>query len=278
MPAFTTNRDTRTTTAAAASTTPAHTTEWRVSWADSLLLLVPGLAALHLVAPSGKTLLELALAATLLVLVTVRAARRGMWMRRGARVPYLKIAERRDVMAAGDVLLQQAIADRRPLSVAVLELHDLPEVRRLFGRQLASQVLARTARSLRAVAGPKGLVMRTSPTQFTLVVPGVDDEAVLLSLRTVFGEACCIEEDSDADEVVLLPHFHVATVQPGCGSVEPVYAILCERLLPSLHGAHPRWRGGPAAEVSQPVSLGPQSLGSDVAPAVYVPTLPLPLR
>lgn len=254
-----------------------------LGWLERFVLLVPGIAAIHLFVPPGATALQFALIALLVAAVAGWAARRqrggaGSWFGRGRAPHQLQFASREGLLDVGNQLLQQAQADRRPLSVAVLELSDLPELHRLFGRRLAQQVLLRTGRKLRAVAGPKGLAARTSPTQFTLVLPGVDEDAVLLSLRTVFGEACCIEDDGNADEMVLLPQFEVATIEGSHDSIEPVYEALCGKLFFAQH--RERTRTQPASEhclQSRPAPASqPQELHA-LPPAAYVPTVPLPL-
>lgn len=250
-------------------------TAGRNRWLEPLALLVPGVAGIHLLAPRGGALIELALVALLVAAVAMWASspRRGA----GAKSARLQLVSREQLVQASEPVLRQAVADRRPLSVAVLELADLPELRRLFGRTLARKMLTRTAWKLRAVAGPKGLALRTSHTRFALVVPGVDAEAVLSSLRTVFGEACCIEDEGDVEEVVLLPQFHVATVDGDDVSIEPVYQGLCEKLvLRPRRSTQPRQEE--EARDSLPALLTEPADDHDrAASTAYDPTLPLPL-
>lgn len=254
-----------------------------IGWLERIVLLVPGIAAIHLFVPPGATSLQFVLIALLVAAVAGCAARRpragaGGWFGRRRAAQQLQFASREGLLDAANQLLQQARADGRPLSVAVLELSDLPELHRLFGRRLAQQVLIRTGRKLRAVAGPKGLAARTSPTQFTLVLPGVDEDAVLLSLRTVFGEACCIEDDGNSEEVVLLPQFEVATMAGNDASIEPVYEALCGKLFFAQHRESTRAQH--ALEhclQSRPALLSQPPEAHSLPPAAYVPTVPLPL-
>jgi GGDEF domain-containing protein len=176
-------------------------------------------------------------------------------------------------LPAAEGMLEQAVADRRPLSLALVELHDLPELHRLFGRSMADRVLARAGRQLRAVAGGKGLAVRTSATQFTLVLPGFQADAVRLALSTVFGDACCIEDDGGCEEMVLLPRFVVATLTDSGESLAQSHGRLCGELAVADDRRASLPVSGDEASGSRPAAAGQHRV-----PPVYVPTVPLPLR
>jgi GGDEF domain-containing protein len=250
-----------------------------------LLLLLPALAVLHWLPSSGATGVEVLLLAVLAVclLAWSTSALRRLCQLNPRIEPcqgvasHLRIVSAKGVLIAAKGMLEQAVADGRPLSIAVLELHDLPELQKLFGSGMAARVLTRASKKLRAVAGAKGLAMRTSRTQFTLVLPGLEADSVRLALRTVFGAACCIEDDA-AEEIVLLPDFAVETLTSANASIAQSYDRLCDNLAAEQRHAKRPTPGAPrrAAPSSDPL---PQSSARQhlVAP-VHVPTVPMPLR
>ena len=169
--------------------------------------------------------------AALLAVAGVVAGRR-LAMRRGqlpgnAAPPLnVELFSRQAVIAAGDRMLEACRARRHPLSVAVVELSDLPEVHALFGATLAEQVARRVGVRLQAVAAGRGLAERTSPTQFSVLLPGMEPAAARRALHAAFGDAGAIDYECGRDELVLLPDFHVAEVPDGAGVLD-IYAHVC---------------------------------------------------
>ena len=255
----------------------------RATWRRSgLLLLLPALALAAAQAPSAAAEAALPLLAVLSAGLLVGSSRALRWLsmlnplRTGrANASPLRIVGTAGWLAAADGMLEQAVADRRPLSLALVELHDLPELHRLFGRSMADRVLARAGRQLRAVAGGKGLAVRTSATQFTLVLPGFQADAVRLALSTVFGDACCIEDDGGGEEMVLLPRFAVATLTDSGESLAQSHGRLCGELAVTTPDDRRASLSVPGDEASGP---RPAAAGQHRVPPVYVPTVPLPLR
>ena len=248
-----------------------------------LLLVLPALALVHVMSPSNATEAGLMVLAVVATSLLVGAGGVPRWLstlnplnrRGGANPSHLRIVGTQGWLPVADGMLEQAMADRRPLSIAVLELHDLPELHQLFGRAMANRIVIRVSRKLRVVAGGKGLAVRTSRTQFTLVLPGLEADAVRLALSTVFGEACCIEDDAGADEMVLLPRFEVATLSGTGECIRSGHQRLCEAVA--------AWQGEGrcASSTPRPEPTGPlpaPATEHHLARSVYVPTVPLPLR
>jgi GGDEF domain-containing protein len=250
---------------------------------SGLLLLLPALAVADVPSSSAAAEAALPLLAGLAACLCIGSSRALRWLavlnplaRTGrANASPLRIVSTAGWLPAANGMLEQAVADRRPLSLALVELHDLPELHQLFGRGMANRVLARVGRQLRVVAGGKGLAVRTSATQFTLVLPGFQADAVRLALSTVFGDACCIEDDGGCEEMVLLPRFAVATLTGSDESVTQSHRRLCSELAVTLSDDQAASWSVPYDETPGPRPGPPEQ---DRPRPVYVPTVPLPLR
>lgn len=161
------------------------------------------------------------------IFIRRRLAMRGGGLPGNALPPMnVELFSRQAVVTAGDRMLQACRARRCPLSVAVVELRDLPEVHALFGATLAEQVARRVAVRLQALAADRGLAERTSPTQFSVLLPGMDAAAARRALHAAFGDAGAIDYECGRDELLLLPDFHVAEV-PDSACVLDIYAHVC---------------------------------------------------
>lgn len=191
------------------------------------------------------------------------ASRRIAWqwrpaLRKSASGSRMDPFSRKAVIAAGNRMLKACRRGKRPLTVAVVELSDLPEVHSLFGSDVAGQITRRMAVRLQALATDRGLAERTSPTQFTMLLPGMEAAAARRALQAMFGEGGCVEYegDGDGDELVLLPEFRVAEVPEHHTSILESYASV---------------RAGAAK------SRAPALAAQPAAAQAYVPTVPVPL-
>lgn len=92
-----------------------------------------------------------------------------------------------------------------PGCLVVFELDDMAELTSLYGNACALHAAAELGRLLWCVAGRDGLVARTGPVQFALLMPGRDEQAAMAALKEVLGWPCRVEMDLGGDEVVLLP-------------------------------------------------------------------------
>lgn len=167
----------------------------------------------------------------------------------------IELFSRKAVVGAGNRMLKSCRRHARPLTVAVVELSDLPEVHSLFGSDVAGQITRRMAVRLQAIATDRGLAERTSATQFTVLLPGMEAETARRALHAVFGQAGCVEYECGDDELVLLPEFHVAQVPEHHASILETYTSLYAGRRKVL---------APAAGPSSPVQA-------------YAPTVPIPL-
>lgn len=175
--------------------------------------------------------------------------------RQGAAGSRIELFSRKAVVKAGNRMLKACRGDERPLTLAVVELSDLPEVHSLFGRDVAGQITRRMAVRLQAIATDHGLAERTSATQFTVLLPGMEAATARRALRAVFDVGGCVEYECDGDELVLLPEFHVAQVPDHHASILETYASAC-------------------AGVARARRPEPGRPGSAQA---YAPTVPIPL-
>lgn len=123
-------------------------------------------------------------------------------------------------------MLRRSRRDNHPLSVLVFALNDLPELECVFGSRVAKEAVAKMTAKLERMATRKGLVLRTGPTIFTVLLPSVSRDSALAAIHATLGQACCIEFDAGGDEIVLVPEFLVQTM---CDtrSLEEVYDGLC---------------------------------------------------
>lgn len=129
----------------------------------------------------------------------------------------------------GDEFLQRCREGRVPVTVLVFELHDLPELECVFGAGAARQAIARATAKLQRVAGTQGLVLRTDPTLFTVLLPDTDREDTLDLLRGAFGESCSLEVEADGEDVVLVPEFALRILSTETLSLVDVHhGLRCE--------------------------------------------------
>lgn len=169
-------------------------------------------------------------------------------------------------------MLRQSRRDNQPLSVAVFEFRDLPELEYVFGTSVATEAAAKITTKLKRMATSKGLVLRTAPTIFTVLLPGVDRDharAGIHALRQIW----CVEFDAGDHDIVLVPDFMVQAVCDS-ESLDEVYEGLCGDLRQA------RLTSGPtelqAAEPMAPPK--PRSPKSSSATFSAMPaTIPMPV-
>lgn len=184
--------------------------------------------------------------------------------------------------AAGAQLLRAALANAQPLTLAVLQVHDLPEVELVFGRAVAEQVIDSVIAELSRAAGRKGLVVRSGPDAFGLLAPGRGAEAAVAALAARFGKPCTIELDTDQGEILLLPDLRVHELQAG-ESVRHEYERLCEAMV-LARGLQERYcesvrkeRESHTPTMGLPAVLDPRRDSVPCYPALP-PTIRMPLR
>ena len=130
------------------------------------------------------------------------------------------------MLAAGETMVARARRDKLPLSIAVFDLNDLPELETVFGPKIARDVVAQVVLRLQGVATSKGLVLRTDATVFTVLMPGFGRDRAQLAIQTTMGSPCCIELDADDHEIVLVPEFKIHTLRADSSALSQVYLDL----------------------------------------------------
>ena len=149
-------------------------------------------------------------------------------------------AQRRDwdqqkleMLVAGDKLLARARTDNQPLSLAVFDLADLPELETVFGSSTTRQVMQQVLLRLQAMAGSKGLVTRTDATMFTVLMPGFGRDRARQAIDRNMGSPCCIELDADDHEIVLIPDYALHAFRPDSVPLNQVYSQLRQSIADS---------------------------------------------
>lgn len=121
-------------------------------------------------------------------------------------------------------------AGHGPVATVLFELGDLHEVREIYGNTVRRAVILQWSRRLRAAAGIRGLVARTGPEQFLLVLPGCDVPQVQALLNRSLGTPPRLEFDPRGLELVLVPDLVVETVGDEEWRMETVHARLAVAL------------------------------------------------
>lgn len=140
----------------------------------------------------------------------------------------------------GDAMLQKCRKENRPLSIAVFDFSDLPELQAVFEGRIAVSLGALIASKLQAIAPVKGVVVRTAPTTFAVLLPNFDAGRTRLAIGNALGKGCCVEFDVGNSEVLLVPDYASRTVRAESTSVEQVHRELCAQLVKGQQHAERR--------------------------------------
>lgn len=136
----------------------------------------------------------------------------------------------RSLFAVGQDMQRAAAARGQVLGILVLKMSDLRELRGLFGRQAAEEMIAEVLAQLTVVAaGRAGVAVRTSPDTFALLVPGATGAEVHGTLRARLGQACSIEFERGGEEILLVPDVHARTIGDS-ESVADAYCAVCRTI------------------------------------------------
>jgi GGDEF domain-containing protein len=193
---------------------------------------------------------------------------------------------RQAMLKAADRLLARARSESQPMTMAVFDLEDLPEMESVFGAIVTREVVAQVVFRLKGIVGSRGLVIRTDATVFTLLMPGYGRDRAHHAIERTMGNPCCIELDADDHEIVLVPDFKVHTFRAGSESVEQVYIELRRAISEAQHREQRRQRYLQREREShtRPTELLPETgptTGIRLAQPVFrpmVPTIPMPLK
>jgi len=186
------------------------------------------------------------------------------WMRR--LLPFARIPDamrdrstglynRPGLIAAANEILD-AMPEGTAATMIVVEFSDLREVCDIYGRSTARKIISRVVSRLERVAGMRGVVGRTAKSQFTLLVPIANRDA-LERLHSALGKPARIELDAGDNEIVLVPDLLVDTVEPGDATAQELYRRMC-RELSRIQASQQRrleWMASQRERHSRPMSL-----------------------
>jgi GGDEF domain-containing protein len=181
----------------------------------------------HIESPSGDARAKPSLLARLLQLAQSGGTRSRPVRAIAVRPPQADWARQEQTMLrAAEAMVAVARRGNIAISFAVFDLSDLPELKSVFGSRVVQEVIAKVMAKFHVVAGNRGLVARTGPTTFALVLPGLGRDRALSLIRDVMGHPCCIELDGGDEEIVLIPEFLVQALTGEPAAVADVYAKL----------------------------------------------------
>lgn len=135
----------------------------------------------------------------------------------------LDVVAKNAFVALGERMIHQSRRHQQPLSVLVLELHDLPELKELFGTKTASQLVSRLINSLHTLAPARSVVVRSEAEVFTVFLPGLREEAAREVVKRTFGHTISVEIDAQEQEIVLLPDFRIDIIRRDVPSFQGWY-------------------------------------------------------
>lgn len=142
------------------------------------------------------------------------------------------LRNRAGLLACGQERVDHARRQRRPVTLAVLDMRDLREVRAIYGAAAARTMAERVSSRLAAIAGQRGLASRCATTEFALLLPGTSHEASR-AIAAVLGTPSRIECEVDGDEIVLVPELALAEVEHDEGDLGELLAFLSRKLASS---------------------------------------------
>lgn len=182
---------------------------------------------------------------------------------------------------AGEKLLRTARAHGQSPALAVLQIDDLPELELVFGRAAVDQVIEAVMTELTRAAAHIGLVARTAPDTFALLMPGGGAEATVAAIQARFGKPCSIEIEFGGEEILVVPEVMVHALAPH-DAVSQVYDDLCRSIAQARTPVRRK-----RSRVPQPAVCGGVAMGSPIVSATAArapqycpplpPTIPMPL-
>ncbi|MGE0498911.1 MAG: GGDEF domain-containing protein [Ramlibacter sp.] len=180
----------------------------------------------------------------------------------------------RGFLAHGGELLAECAGERQPASLVMFDCADLHEVRAIYGSATSRKVLARLIGKLHAIAGERGLVARTAPTEFTLLLPAMNCQKATQAIGRVLGRSGCLEYDVGDSEIVVVPDFIVDAVSLDDGSLGESLAAIRRDLQKrrSLEASRQQYLTRERERHSRPAPLASAAAVTRAAPA------PLPAR
>ena len=152
----------------------------------------------------------------------------GRWSRPGHRHPYGR--HQAALHQFGDTMIADAQAAGHPLTVLVFEQADLPELHALFGSEAARTVTAKFNQKLQALAGARGLAIRSDATTWTVLLPGLDNAQAVDAVERVFGRSLAVDVECEGEEILLVPTMEVRTVSREAAPMHRIYQEMRGRI------------------------------------------------
>lgn len=254
---------------------------WAGGIASVALLVLTTVRLLSAEAPQSTAMAEDAL---LVVLPAVLAAlpgaalRRADWRRESVRLDAATgLHNLTGLSERGEELLARSRRRGQPSTLAVFDCSDLLEVRHIYGGRVALHLALRVAAELARLAGERGVAARTGPTEFAVLLPGLDRERTVRAIRQVLGSPARLEFESGRNEIVLLPQVLVQQAGKEDELVElhatARRALTSTREREALRQDHLRRE---RERHSRPMSLSPYDAQAARERAL-APTAPMPL-
>jgi hypothetical protein len=159
------------------------------------------------------------------------------------------------------------------MSMLVVQISDIGEVHELFGAKLAKQAMMRVFAQLLRLASTQGIVVRTEPATFALLMPGCTGEELLDRFEGALGRPYSIDLESHGQDILLMPDVLARRVR-SAESVSAAYNTLCRDLVHARRCESKRrdYMRQERESHSHPIPLESQ------APTVYPQDMPATIR
>ena len=113
--------------------------------------------------------------------------------------------------------LERAVAEyaSRHVSLIVMHIDDLPEMRSLYGPAFYEDAIRKIQGALAKVVRGRGAGARTGSTEYTLALPDMYRRETLALLHAQLGRPVRFEIDTNGAEIVLVPEYATDMIAPG---------------------------------------------------------------
>lgn len=230
-----------------------------------------GLAALALLLtalPSflpleGWALQEAALACAVVGAGLLRwssGAQRRHAVAQGLLDPSTGLYNRRGLALAGEAMLRQARAEKRPVCLVVIDFEDLVEVRSIYDEDISRKLLARVVRKMQAIAAGRGLAARTGRAQFSVLLTGCTRERAQALVQRVLGKPSRVEFDAGDSEIVLVPDIGLEVAAAEVETVDELFREVAHNIAEAraLEQRRQQYLQRERERHSRPMSLPPR--------------------
>jgi hypothetical protein len=91
-------------------------------------------------------------------------------------------------------------------------------------------VTAKFNQKLQALAGSRGLAMRSDATTWTVLLPGLNNAEAVAAVKHVFGPSLAVDVESEGEEILLVPTMEVRTVAREAAPMRHIYQEMRGRI------------------------------------------------